>query len=88
MISQSKIRWLKEQLLQYGALLGVLAFLLLTFGRLSDSFFTATTARLIANQIPSLTVVSVGMTLVLIVGGIDLSVGSLLALSSSHDSRV
>ena len=37
----------------------------------------------IANQIPDLTLIAVGMTLVLIVGGIDLSVGSVLALSSA-----
>ncbi len=68
---------------QYAALLAVLGLLILVFGMMSDNFFAASTIRLIANQIPSLTVVAVGMTLVLIVGGIDLSVGSLLALGSS-----
>jgi ribose transport system permease protein len=37
----------------------------------------------IANQIPDLTLIAVGMTWVLIVGGIDLSVGSVLALASA-----
>jgi ribose transport system permease protein len=68
---------------EYAALLGVLGLLIGTFGILTDHFFTASTVRLIANQIPSLTVVAVGMTFVLVVGGIDLSVGSLLALGSS-----
>ncbi len=36
-----------------------------------------------ANQIPDLTVIAVGMTLVLIIGGIDLSVGSVLALGAA-----
>ena len=38
---------------------------------------------MIANQIPDLTLVAVGMTFVLIIRGIDLSVGSTLALSSA-----
>lgn len=68
---------------QYAALLGVLVLLVAVFGSLSNNFFSAATIRLIANQIPALTVVAVGMTFVLVVGGIDLSVGSLLALASS-----
>ena len=35
---------------------------------------------MIASQIPDITILAVGMTLVLIVGGIDLSVGSVMAL--------
>ena len=53
------------------------------FSALSRHFLAAATLRSIVNQIPDLTVVAVGMTLVLIVGGIDLSVGSVLALSAS-----
>lgn len=37
----------------------------------------------IANQIPDLIVMSVGMTFILIIAGIDLSVGSLLALAAA-----
>jgi ribose transport system permease protein len=37
----------------------------------------------VANTIPDITVVAVGMTLVLIAGGIDLSVGSVMAFSGS-----
>lgn len=70
-------------LIDYAELLGVLGLLVVTFGALSDNFFSALTLTTIANQIPDLTVVAVGMTLVLIIGGIDLSVGSLLALSSA-----
>ena len=36
-----------------------------------------------ANQVPDLTVIAVGMTFVLIIGGIDLSVGSVMALGSA-----
>jgi|TARA_Y100000310_G_scaffold341113_1_gene439201 ribose transport system permease protein len=64
-------------------LLGALLLLILVFGSLSSSFFSTRTLISIANQIPDLTVIAVGLTLVLISGGIDLSVGSVLALCSA-----
>lgn len=74
---------LPPSLVQYGGMAAALIALIIIFGLASPSFATAKTAASIANQIPDLTVVAVGMTLVLIVGGIDLSVGSLLALSAA-----
>ncbi|MAC51812.1 MAG: ABC transporter permease [Gimesia sp.] len=68
---------------QYAGLLGVLALLVLIFSLMSDHFLSQQTLVTVANNIPDLLVISVGMTLVLIIGGIDLSVGSLLALSSA-----
>ena len=68
---------------QYLGLLGALVLLVAIFAWLSPGFFSSTSLLSIAGAIPDLTVVTVGMTLVLILGGIDLSVGSLLALSSS-----
>jgi ribose transport system permease protein len=62
-------------------MLVVLAGLVLLFGLLSRYFWTGQTLRTIVNQNPDLIVVSVGMTLVLVVGGIDLSVGSVLAFA-------
>lgn len=78
-------RWRRGRAMayQYGGLLVVLALLCVLFGSLSDRFLTARTLTSIANQIPDLTLVAVGMTLVLVVGGIDLSVGSMLALGSA-----
>ncbi len=70
-------------LIQYAGLLGVLVVLVGVFGLLSDNFLQTPTFISIANQIPDLTLIAVGMTLVLIVGGIDLSVGAVLALSSA-----
>jgi ribose transport system permease protein len=72
-----------QSLLQYGALLAVLVVMVVMFGMLSENFLQRSTLVSIANQIPDLTFIAVGMTLVLIVGGIDLSVGSILALSSA-----
>ncbi len=69
--------------LESGALLVVLCLLVAIFGSLSDRFLSVRTAISIANQIPDLTVVAVGMTFVLIAGGIDLSVGSVVAFCSA-----
>ena len=60
-----------------------LFFLICFFSVLADNFFSAATLMTILNQLPALTVVAVGVTLVLIVGEIDLSVGSILGLSAA-----
>ena len=64
-------------------LLLVLSALIILFGLLSRNFWTLRTLQSVVNQVPDLLVVAVGMTLVLIGGGIDLSVGSVLALSGA-----
>ena len=61
------------------ALVGLIIF----FGLKADNFFTLTTFRTMANQVPDITIVAVGMTLVLIIAGIDLSVGSVMALAGA-----
>jgi ribose transport system permease protein len=62
----------------YLILLAVLAAMVLLFGLLRESFFSIATLGSVANRIPALALVATGMTLVMITGGIDLSVGSLL----------
>jgi ribose transport system permease protein len=57
--------------------------LVLVFGTLTDHFFDRATFATIANQVPAAVLVAVGMTFVLILGGIDLSVGSVLGLSGA-----
>jgi ribose transport system permease protein len=57
--------------------------LFLLFGAVSQNFLTWRTLSTLANRIPTLVIVSAGMTLVLIVGGIDLSVGSILGLGGA-----
>jgi ribose transport system permease protein len=76
-------RQFKTTLFQYGGLLTALAMLVLFFSLRTESFFQIGTARLIANQIPELTLLAIGMTLVLVIGQIDLSVGSVMALSGA-----
>ena len=62
-------------------LLGVLLILVAFFGFSTAHFFSLTTFASIANQIPTSVLIAVGMTYVLIIAGIDLSVGSVLAVS-------
>lgn len=59
-----------------------LVLLIAFFGLAADNFLSLTTLTTLLNQLPALTVITIGMTLVLIVGGIDLSVGSVMALSA------
>src|ERR1700761_7620410 len=67
----------------YLGLLGALLGMIVLFSLLSSHFLTYDTFSTIANQIPDLVVMSIGMTFVLIIAGIDLSVGSVLALGAS-----
>jgi ribose transport system permease protein len=60
-----------------------LIILLIIFGRIADNFYSWDTFRNIADQVPDITIIAVGMTFVLIIAGIDLSVGSILALSGA-----
>jgi ribose transport system permease protein len=64
-------------------LLAVLGLLIAGFGLATEHFFSYETFTTIANQIPSAIIIAVGMTFVLVLGGIDLSVGSVLALSGA-----
>lgn len=57
----------------------LLGALILIFSVRSPHFLTVKTFIAIANQIPGLTVLAVGMTFVILIGGIDLSVGSVMA---------
>jgi ribose transport system permease protein len=77
------VKSLLHRFREYAALTLILAALIILFGSLSNRFLTAATFSSIANEIPTLTLVATGMTLVLITGGIDLSVGSVLALAAA-----
>lgn len=74
---------LRAQLADYAGLAAVLASLVVFFTFSTQHFFTPVTFRTIANQIPEAILISVGMTYVLIIAGIDLSVGSVLGLSGA-----
>ena len=74
--------WLRLAADYLGMAIG-LAALILVFSLCTEHFFSATTFRTIANQIPSAVLIATGMTYVLIIAQIDLSVGSVLGLCSA-----
>jgi len=68
---------------EYVGMLVALGLLILGFSLKSANFFSASNFQTIANQIPAALILATGMTYVLIIGGIDLSVGSVLGLSGA-----
>ena len=68
---------------EYLGLTLALAALILVFSLITDHFFSATTFRTIANQIPSAVLVATAMTYLLVIAEIDLSVGSVLGFCSA-----
>ena len=75
MISQQK------DLIQKFAALGSLLCLTIAFSLFSNAFFSVGNAMTIALQVTSIGYLGIGATCVIITGGIDLSVGAILALS-------
>lgn len=76
-------RWTRQLLAEHLGMIAVLLGLIVLFSSLSENFLTPGTFATVANQIPDLTVIAVGMTFVLIIAGIDLSVGSVMAFSAA-----
>ncbi|MBB6048461.1 ABC transporter permease [Armatimonas rosea] len=74
---------MKRSLVELGGLVAAMALLIAVFAWRSPTFLTPTTFLTIANQLPEALLVAVGMTFVVLIGGIDLSVGSVLGLASA-----
>jgi len=72
----------KQQLLRLQSLIA-LVILCVVISLLSDKFLTSANGWNVMRQISVNVCISVGMTLVILTGGIDLSVGSVLALSGA-----
>jgi len=73
----------RTRLGEWGVLVCVWLGLVALFGTLADHFLSATTLTTVASRLPALAVIAAGMTLVIIAGGIDLSVGSVMALAGA-----
>jgi len=71
-------RWLDET----GVLIGLVVVALLFGALIGPQFFRAANLELIARQTVIVCVAALGMTMVIVSGGIDLSVGSVVALST------
>jgi len=79
---QSRIVAARRLLDERGVLLGLLV-VAATFGVLiGQQFFAAANVELMARQTAIVCVAALGMTMVIVAGGIDLSVGSIVALST------
>lgn len=74
---------LRRKLAEVLALVLVLAVLVVFFGLSTEHFLSLPTLRTVANQMPETLLVAVGMTYVLIIGCIDLSIGSVSGLSGA-----
>ncbi len=83
-VSEQKGRRLSDRqkdIIQKFAALGSLFVLVLVFSVTSSAFFTINNGMTIALQVTSIALLGIGATCVIITGGIDLSVGSVLALA-------
>lgn len=70
-----------DLLLNYGIVI-ILIFLIIVFSIASSNFLKVTTIFTILKQVSIVGVISIGMTYVMLTGGIDLSVGSVAGVSS------
>src|SRR5512141_631809 len=61
----------------------LLVVLVALFSALSEHFWSMASLQTVTNRIPSLALAALGMTFVLIAGGIDLSVGSVSAVAGA-----
>ena len=66
---------------RYGTLIGFAIVLVVFWVNLPDTFMTARNWLNITQQLSMLTVVAAGMTIVMVMGDFDLSVGSMASLS-------
>jgi ribose/xylose/arabinose/galactoside ABC-type transport system permease subunit len=64
------------------ALTLLLVILVLFFSLFTKNFFTLGTFKAISSNFPVIAIVAIGMTFVLLVGGLDLSVGSILGFTA------
>jgi len=69
-----------DLLLKYNTLL-ILIILIIVSSLISDAFFTSRNITNLLRQVSGIGIVSLGMLLVIITGGIDLSVGSIVAFA-------
>lgn len=79
---EGRVSW-RRLIAEYLGLAVALGAMTLVFGLRSERFFSPATFVTIANQIPEALLVAAGMTFVILIGGIDLSVGSVMGLSGA-----
>ena len=70
-----------------GAIIALLVLIVFNIG-FTDNFLTWPTIRVNLTQVATITIVGVGMTFVIATGGIDLSVGALMAISGAVSAKI
>ena len=78
-----KIRNYIKVITEYNTVLIFLVMLLVS-ALVSDAFFTANNLSNLVRQVAPVGIISMGMLLVILTGGIDLSVGSIVAMIGVH----
>lgn len=81
---QNRNHWYRKTvhfLLEYNTVLICLAMVVIS-SLVSEAFFTATNLANLLRQVSAIGILSLGMLLVILTGGIDLSVGSMVAMTS------
>ena len=82
-MTKASERKMSAQTMRYGILLWIVAVFFAVFSLTINNFASPMTVTNLIRQSAVFTILSVGMTLVIIVGGIDLSVGANIALSGA-----
>jgi ribose/xylose/arabinose/galactoside ABC-type transport system permease subunit len=80
--SPSTVRWMQRAFVQLGVLPFLLLIAVIVFTALSDNFLTGRNLMNVARQSTYLVLVSMGQMFALLTGGFDLSVGTILAVTS------
>ena len=80
-------RLIRENI-RYIALFGIILVFYILFSFISDSFFTFNTTMNIFRQSAALSLAAIGMTMIILTGGIDLSVGAAIAFSGAVGALV
>jgi ribose/xylose/arabinose/galactoside ABC-type transport system permease subunit len=77
-----KRNWLKTLFVRLGVLPFLLVTAVVTFSFMSDNFFTSRNLMNVARQSTYLTLIAMGQMVPLLTGGLDLSVGTIVAITS------
>jgi ribose transport system permease protein len=80
--SSPKTSWLRHALTAFGPLIGLAAVCVLFAALRFETFVTRDNFAIILQQTAVIGIAALGMTLVIVAGGIDLSVGSIIALGT------
>lgn len=74
---------LKQETKRYLFLITIIVIMVVIFSLVAPSFATPSTSMNVLRQVTALAISAIGMTMIILTGGIDLSAGSILAVSGA-----